>query len=47
MFPRHLLRFVVPVDARRVKNNGLARSRIRTSGPALYQHRYDDVTRAS
>ena len=47
MFPRHLLGFAVPVDARCVKNNGFASSRIRSSGPALYRHRYEDVTRAS
>jgi hypothetical protein len=44
---QNLLGFVVPVDTRRVKNNGLAGSRICSSGPALYQHRYEVVTHAS
>lgn len=47
MFARHLLGFIVPVHARRVKYNGLASGRIGSSGPALYQHWYEDVMRAS
>jgi hypothetical protein len=47
MYPRHLLGLAVPVDARCVIYNGLASRRIGSSIPALYQHRYEDVTRVN